>query len=56
MLILTISAYHRQEDLITLISYISNLWNKSERYHLYLRHHGVVETELVIYTIPVVYS
>lgn len=52
MPILAISAYHKQEDLITLIPYINNLCNESERYKLYLRHHGVVATELVIYAIP----
>lgn len=56
MPILAISAYHRQEDLITLIPYISNLYNKSEKYNLYLRHHGVVATELVIYAIPTKYN
>ncbi len=50
--ILAISAYHRQEDLITLIPYISSLGNSSEKYDLYLRHHGVVQSELVIYAIP----
>lgn len=53
MPILAISAYHRQEDLIALIPYIRNLHNESERYALYLRHHGVVSSELVIYAIPV---
>ena len=56
MPILAISAYHRQEDLITLIPYISNLHNESESYDLYLRHHGVVATELVIYAIPKTYK
>ncbi len=56
MPILAISAYHRQEDLITLIPYISNLHNESERYNLYLRHHGVMATELVIYGIPTTYD
>ena len=56
MPILAISAYHRQEDLITLIPYINNLHNESERYDLYLRHHGVVSTELVIYAIPTAYN
>ncbi len=52
MPVLAISAYHRQEDLITLLPYISNLRNEREGYHLYLRHHGVGQTELVIYAIP----
>lgn len=52
MPILAISAYHRQEDLITLIPYMSSLCNGNVRYDLYLRHHGVVQTELVIYAIP----
>ncbi len=56
MPILAISAYHRQEDLITLIPYISNLHNESERYNLYLRHHGVMAMELVIYGIPTTYD
>lgn len=56
MPILAISAYHRQEDLITLIPYINNLHNESESYNLYLRHHGVVATELVIYAIPKAYK
>lgn len=53
MPILAISAYHRPEDLITLIPYIASLHNEREKYDLYLRHHGVVQTELVIYGIPV---
>lgn len=56
MPILAISAYHRQEDLIVLLPYINNLHNKNEKYDLYLRHHGVVETELVIYGIPKAYD
>jgi FkbM family methyltransferase len=52
MPILTISAYHKQEDLITLIPYIHKLCNKNEKYQLYLRHHSVVQSELVIYAIP----
>lgn len=52
MPVLAISAYHKQEDLITLIPYISKLCNRNTRYKLYLRHHGVVQTELVIYAIP----
>ena len=55
MPVLAISAYHRQEDLITLLPYISNLCSGSERYHLYLRHHSVIQSELVIYAIPVAY-
>lgn len=56
MPILAISAYHRQEDLITLIPYINQLYNENEKYHLFLRHHGVVQTELVIYAIPFKYK
>lgn len=56
MPVLAISAYHRQEDLITLIPYIHSLCNNSERYDLYLRHHGAVQTELVLYAIPTAYS
>lgn len=56
MPILAISAYHKQEDLITLIPYIYGLGNKREKYQVYLRHHGVVQTELVIYAIPEAYS
>ena len=53
MPVLAISAYHRQEDLITLLPYISSLHNQKEHYELYLRHHGVVQAELVLYAIPV---
>lgn len=56
MPVLAVSAYHRQEDLITLIPYIHSLCNNSERYDLYLRHHGVVQSELVLYAIPTAYS
>lgn len=56
MPVLAISAYHRQEDLITLIPYINNLRNGSERYDLYLRHHSVIQSELVIYAIPGTYQ
>lgn len=56
MPVLAVSAYHRQEDLITLIPYIHSLCNNSERYDLYLRHHGVVQSELVLYAIPTTYS
>lgn len=52
MPVLAVSAYHRQEDLITLIPYIYALHNEDQRYHLYLRHHGTVQTELVIYAVP----
>lgn len=54
MPILAVSAYHRQEDLITLLPYIRNLCNEKEKYNLYLRHHGVVQSELIIYAIPTV--
>ena len=53
MPVLAISAYHRQEDLITLLPYISSLHSQKEHYQLYLRHHGVVQAELVLYAIPV---
>lgn len=53
MPILAISAYHRQEDLITLLPYISKLHSQNEKYHLYLRHHSVVASELVVYAVPV---
>lgn len=56
MPILAISAYHRQEDLITLLPYINQLHNENEKYHLFLRHHGVVQTEFVIYSIPFKYK
>ena len=52
MPVLAVSAYHKQEDLITLLPYISELCGRNKRYKLYLRHHGVVQTELVIYAIP----
>lgn len=54
MPVLAISAYHRQEDLITLLPYINNFRSidETEEYKLYLRHHGVGSTELVIYAIP----
>ena len=52
MPILAISAYHKQEDFITLIPYIADLCNEEEKYCLYLRHHGIVQTELVIYAVP----
>lgn len=56
MPVLAISAYHRQEDLFMLVPYISNLKNENEKYNLYLRHHSVVQSELIIYAIPVKYS
>lgn len=55
MPVLAISAYHKQEDLITLIPYMSRLCGGNRRYQLYLRHHGVVQTELVVYAIPFVH-
>lgn len=53
MPILAISSYHRQEDFITLIPFICELKNKDYKYDIYLRHHAVTQTELVIYGIPV---
>lgn len=53
MPILAISSYHRQEDFITLIPFISELKNKDYKYDIYLRHHAATQTELVIYGIPV---
>lgn len=52
MSVLAVSTYHRQEDLITLIPYIAGLHSKGEKYNLYLRHHGITQTELVLYAIP----
>ena len=52
MPILAVSAYHRQEDFITLIPYINSIHSNGKRYKLYLRHHGCVSTELVLYGIP----
>lgn len=53
MPILAISAYHRQEDLITLPQYIYQFESEDEYYKLYLRHHGCATTaELVLYAIP----
>ena len=54
MPVLAISVYHKQEDLITILPYISKLHNGNITYNLYLRHHGVVATELVLYGIPTI--
>ena len=51
--ILAISAYHKQEDLITLPKYIKQFENEDFHYDLYLRHHGVCAYELVLYAIPI---
>lgn len=53
MPVLAVSAYHRQEDLITLIPYISSLRNDKYKYEIYLRHHAATQTELVVYAVPV---
>ena len=50
--ILAISAYHRQEDLIELPSYIKTFDDGNTEYKLYLRHHGICAYELVLYGIP----
>lgn len=52
MPILAISAYHKQEDFITLIPYINSIHSNGKHYKLYLRHHGCTSTELVLYGIP----
>lgn len=53
MPVLAISAYHKQEDLITLPQYIRQFESEKEYYKLYLRHHGCATTaELVLYAIP----
>lgn len=52
MPILAISAYHKQEDLITLPRFIHSMENDKFYYKLYLRHHGCTIPELVIYGIP----
>lgn len=52
MPILAISAYHKQEDLITLPQYLYKFENDEEYYSLYLRHHGCTTPELVLYAIP----
>jgi len=52
MPILAISAYHKEEDFITLIPYLHGIKNKNEKYKLYLRHHGCTSTELVLYGVP----
>lgn len=50
--ILAISAYHKKEDLIILPKYIKSLENDEWKYKLYLLHHGVCASELVLYAIP----
>lgn len=52
MPILAISAYHKQEDLITIPQFISQFESEQEQYDLYLRHHGCAMPELVLYAIP----
>lgn len=51
--VLAISAYHKQEDLITLPEYIKLFEDEQWKYDLYLRHHGICFAELVLYAIPV---
>ena len=53
MPILAISAYHRQEDLITLPQFMNRFETESEHYQIFLRHHGCATAELVLYAIPV---
>lgn len=50
--ILAISAYHKKEDTTALPKYIKTLETDEWRYKLYLRHHGVCASELVLYAIP----
>lgn len=50
--VLAISAYHKKEDLIVLPKYIQSLENDEWGYKLYLLHHGVCASELVLYAIP----
>lgn len=52
MPVMAISAYHKIDDLITLPQYIRSLAASGHSYQLYLRHHGCVATELVLYAIP----
>ena len=52
MPVLAISAYHKQEDLITLPRFIADCENKNFRYDIFLRHHGCTVPELVLYGIP----
>lgn len=48
--ILTISLYHKPEDLLTIPQYIREL---SDDYHFYLRgHHPALAFELVLYALP----
>ena len=53
MPILAISAYHRQEDLITLPQFVSKFETEHEQYQLFLRHHGCTTPELVLYAVPI---
>ena len=48
--ILAISAYHKITDLVELPQYINEI--APGRYKFYLRHHGCVCAELVLYAIP----
>ena len=52
MPVLAISAYHKQEDHITLLQFIADCANEEFKYDLYLRHHGCCVPELVLYGIP----
>lgn len=47
--VLTICAYHKKEDLITLPQFINSL---NCNYKFYLRHHQYSLNELVLYAIP----
>ena len=46
------SAYHKQEDLITLPQFIASCKNENFKYDVFLRHHGCTVPELVLYGIP----
>ena len=52
MPVLAISAYHKQEDLITLPQFIAGCKNENFKYDIFLRHHGCTVPELVLYGIP----
>lgn len=54
MPVLTLSAYHKVEDLITLPKFIKQFHNNSKHYEFYLRHHWItVPYDLVLYALPV---
>lgn len=50
--VLAISAYHKPEDLFALPQYIHTFDNEEVEYDLYLRHHGICASELILYAIP----